>query len=291
MNLRSIFLNESNILRSGWRFFVFIVFFTALTTVMELTMPALGVNLGPDTPLSIALNSVIFGIIALGLSWACLRFVENLPFNTLGISFSGPWLRQLLIGLGIGAATYMTATLIAVVGGGIRFSHNSETSLSGILTSMAISFLILSVAAAFEEIFFRGYILQTFARSGYAWPAIILTSAFFGIAHGSNPNVTFIAVLNTVLAGIWFGSAWLRTQSLWFPIGLHFAWNWVQGNIFGVEISGLTTIITAPVLTEIDHGPVWLTGGAYGIEGGIGCTMALVVAIAGGGLLRVDGRR
>ena len=60
---------------------------------------------------------------------------------------------------------------------------------------------------------------------------------------------------------------------------MHLAWNWFQGAIFGIEVSGITSFTTAPLLQEIDAGPIWLTGESYGIEGGIVCTIALIVSI------------
>lgn len=295
MKLSTIFVDETKTVRSGWRFLIFILLFQWFITLAVIAaaamIPSLEFSSGTPTLEFLLMNSLVGGIITLALSWFCLRFLERLPFSSLGLSLSSGWLRDLGVGLALGAMTYGFATGLAAAFGGIRFIPNSEAGATAILSSMGISFAVLLLAAVSEEILFRGYIVQTFARSGYAWPAIVLASAFFGMAHGSNPNVTFIAVLNTVLAGIWFGYAWLRTQSLWLPIGLHFAWNWVQGNLFGVEISGLTFLIAAPLMRESDYGPTWLTGGDYGIEGGIACTVALVAAIGVVGLLKVDGRR
>ena len=64
-----------------------------------------------------------------------------------------------------------------------------------------------------------------------------------------------------------FGAAYLKTRTLWFPFALHFAWNWVQGAFLGITVSGLKQLITAPLFRATDAGPVWLTGGEYGIEG------------------------
>jgi hypothetical protein len=88
------------------------------------------------------------------------------------------------------------------------------------------------------------------------------------------PGVTFA---NTALAGIWLGAAYLRTRSLWFPLGVHFAWNWALGWFFGLPISGIN-LVANPFLKGNDLGPAWLTGGTYGIEGGVACTMALIIS-------------
>ena len=122
--------------------------------------------------------------------------------------------------------------------------------------------------------------LQTFSRAGLAWLAILLTSVFFAVVHSWNPNAGVIPILNTALAGVWFGSAYLKTRDLWLAFGIHLMWNWMQGAFFGIEVSGLTDITTAPLFKEIDHGPVWLTGENYGIEGGIATTIALIISTA-----------
>ena len=85
----------------------------------------------------------------------------------------------------------------------------NDVGFQKIAVSGAVSFAIFAVAAAFEEALFRGYLLQTFARSNLAWLAILLTSVFFGAMHLGNPNATFISTANTILAGIWisFGSS------------------------------------------------------------------------------------
>jgi hypothetical protein len=100
------------------------------------------------------------------------------------------------------------------------------------------------------------------------------------VAHLRNPDANWVSTTNTALAGIWFGLAYLKTRDLWFPFGIHLMWNWAQGAVFGIEVSGLKNIATATLLKEIDRGPAWLTGENYGIEGGIACTIAIIIAIA-----------
>ncbi|HMS10020.1 MAG TPA: CPBP family intramembrane metalloprotease, partial [Pyrinomonadaceae bacterium] len=94
------------------------------------------------------------------------------------------------------------------------------------------------------------------------------------------PNASAFSWGNTFLAGIWFAVAYLRTRDLWFATGLHVMWNWMQGAFFGIEVSGLRELIPAPLLMETDAGPAWLTGGTYGLEGGIACTIALLISTA-----------
>ncbi len=170
------------------------------------------------------------------------------------------------------------AVLLAMLFGNLRFEFNPAGS-SAILTTLGVSAIVFFFAAALEEALFRGYILQTFARAKLAWLAIILTSVFFASVHLANPGASAFSSINTALAGIWLGIAYLKTRTLWLAFGLHFAWNWAMGAVFGIEVSGITSVTTAPLLRELDSGPLWITGGDYGLEGGIACSISLIGSI------------
>ena len=168
------------------------------------------------------------------------------------------------------------AVAVATFGGGLKFSLSDGAALL-IIRSMVGSAGILFIAALAEEAMFRGYGLQTLTRARLAWLGVFLTSVPFGLAHLSNPNVVpGVTFVNTVLAGVWLAAAYLRTRSLWLPLGVHWAWNWALGWFFGLPISGMT-LFSHPLLNATDEGPAWLTGGRYGIEGGIACTIAMIL--------------
>ena len=278
----SIFDNNGN-LRSGWRagifLFAFIFVSVIIGTAAQAAFVAAGVEIKAGSPLFLVVNGITLLTTALVIGWLCGKWLEDLPFRTLGASFTKSWLKHLIVGSVAGALTLAFAVAIAFSFGGERFVLNIEAGTEAVAKSLAVSLLVFAAAAAFEEAFFRGYLLQTFERSGLAWFAILLTSLFFGAVHGGNPNAGLISTLNTILAGIWFSVAYLKTRDLWFVWGLHLMWNFTQGSIFGIEVSGLTAIAADPLLKEIDNGPAWLTGTTYGIEGGIACTIAIVISI------------
>lgn len=282
MTLHEVFFDPAGTLRSGYRVALFLLGFTLVGMLLGAAaygaLVSAGVSPDPGSPAFLVANGVMSLIAALGVGWLCGRMLEGLPFRALGASFSDGWLKHLAAGLIVGAAALALAVVIAWAFGGLTFTVN-DADPRRIFTQLASILLVFAAAAAFEEALFRGYILQTFARSGLAWLAIALTSAFFGAAHLTNPNATAISTANTVLAGVMFALAYLRTRGLWFPFGIHLMWNWTQGAFFGIEVSGLNDIAGATVLKEIDRGPVWLTGESYGIEGGVACTIALIVAI------------
>lgn len=233
----------------------------------------------PGRPVFYVSNSLLSLATAILAGWLCGKLLEGLSFRALGASFSKGWLRHFVLGLLVGGGSIGLAVAIPLAFGGVGFRFNSEASQGEVFNSLLNALAVFAAAAAFEEAFFRGYILQTFARSGLAWLAIGLTAAFFGGVHLGNPSAGALSTLNTALAGVWFGVAYLKSGDLWFPFGMHLIWNWMQGAVFGIEVSGLTEFVRAPLLREIDRGPEWLTGSNYGIEAGIGCTVALVVSI------------
>ena len=120
--------------------------------------------------------------------------------------------------------------------------------------------------------------MQTFVRSDLTAFGVLLTAFLFASFHVGNRGADILSWINTFLAGIWFAVAYLKSRDLWLPVGMHLMWNWMQGAFFGIEVSGLTDITSAPLLKEIDRGPAWLTGENYGIEAGVSCTAALVIS-------------
>lgn len=283
MNSKKIFFNDPGRLRSGWRFaiflfsFLFFLILFSLAAIVVLSRLPAGFN---ETSLfGLTVFNFISFLCALVVGSLCGKFLEDLPYRALGARFSDNWLKNLIYGSLFGAAAILLASLIAFAFGGLRFQFNQTADASQILTTLGASCVLFTVGAASEETLFRGYILQTFARANLAWFAVFLTAVFFGTAHLQNPNVSWISTLNTMLAGILFGVAYLKTRTLWFPFGLHLMWNWVQGAFLGIPVSGLGKLAPAPLFQAIDAGPIWLTGGRYGIEGGFSGTIALIITI------------
>jgi len=283
MKPAEIFINQHGRLRSGWRFLIFLFLFIfiggLIGSIIKLILSKLGVDYNLGTFLFISVNSSVSFVIVVLLGWLCGKYLEDLPLRALGVWFTKNWLKDLVLGFLFGALTLVFAVSIAIGFGGLRFDLNQAQDSSAITRTLIVSLAVFIVGAAFEEAFFRGYILQTFARARLAWLAIALTSLFFAVGHLGNDNASYLSTVNTALAGIWFSIAYLKTRTLWLPFGLHLMWNWFQGAIFGIEVSGITSLTTAPLLREIDIGPIWLTGEGYGIEGGIACTIAVIISI------------
>jgi uncharacterized protein len=283
--MNEIFFNSVGRLRSGWRTTIFVFLNTIFTTIYSVMLFLFIQAATQDIKASFLytpqgmLTASLFALVGATLiSWFCGKFLEDLPYKAVGWSFHKSWFTQIIFGLIIGTVSLLIACVPAMAIGSLSFQTNNAADLSSILQTIFGSAIVFTVAAASEEIMFRGYVLQTLSRANLAWVGILITSLPFAIAHLGNPNADLISTINTALAGIWLGIAYLKTRSLWFAFGVHFAWNWVQGAFLGLPVSGLKQLTTSPLLNYTDQGPTWLTGGSYGIEGGITCTIALIIS-------------
>jgi len=132
-------------------------------------------------------------------------------------------------------------------------------------------------AAVHEELLFRGYAFQKLHRRNRA-VALFLVAFVFAALHFNNAAVSWLGLANIFLGGVLLGLAYERYGRLWFPIGVHLAWNVLSGPILGHEVSGYDSMAT--VFVERGHGPGWLTGGEFGIEGSLWMTLCELAGIA-----------
>ena len=282
MSFETIFYNDKERLRSGWRVALFLaVYFLILTLVVNVAfvaLQALPIGFTPDSLLSFAVSHGISAVLVIVFGWLFGKTLEDLPFRALGAALTKNWWQHLSFGFIVGALTVCFGALVAYLSGGLNFEYNNA-GFSAVGLTLAVSLIIFIGGAAFEEALFRGYIFQTLTRAKLVWFAVLFTSILFAAPHAQNPNANYFSLINTFIAGIWFAAAYLKTRTLWMPFGLHLAWNWFLGSILGIQVSGLSDLTTAPFLKATDLGPVWLTGGEYGLEGGLAGTIALVISI------------
>ena len=205
-----------------------------------------------------------------------LRTIDQRSFRTLGLWFYPRWGRELSQGVGLGAGLMVLMVAILFAIGGVGYSglaSGGTRALLGILGAAGVMLL----AAVFEEVAFRGYAFQRMVDAAGPIVAAAVFSGLFGALHLSNPSATPLSTANTALAGVLFSLAYLKTRGLWLPIGLHWAWNFTMGPIFSLPVSGMRF---GPTLLRSQlTGAKWLTGGAYGPEGGAITTVVCVAVI------------
>lgn len=286
MDSLNFFTDREGHLRSGWRLAIFCVAFMICGQVTQFVLlRSLALILHRSIQEIDASNwavlsghgSILFSSLVVG--WGCGALLEELPLSELGCTPHKGWLKNLLIGSLIGMASLFLATLLATFRHAIQISFN-PAGAGAILQTLIVSMLIFVFAAVAEEMMFRSYPLQTLVRANLPFSGVLLTSLAFAAVHLPNPNLSPFTFINTALAGIWLAVAYLRTRSLWLSFGLHWSWNWAQGSLLGLPVSGIERFAPAPLLKGVDLGPDWLTGGKYGIEGGLACTIALMISIA-----------
>lgn len=302
MNLSEIVFNKWERPRSGWRVLLFIVINYALAIALFLLVSVVyllfyrSLN-GEGAPKFLQgfwgwiIQSSILLTAATIAGFVCAKLLEGLPTRSLGWAIHRGWMFDWLKGTLVGALSLTLAALIIFSTGGYRFTL-APYGAGAVLKTLIISGLVFIIAAAAEEALFRGYPLQTMTRAHLALVGLVLTSLVFAYVHKDNPNnppglppFTYIGIyfinfpfINTTLAGVWLAVGYLRTRSLWFPLGIHWSWNWTMGSLLGLPVSGIEALAPAPLLRAVDAGPQWLTGGAYGVEGGAACTLALIVS-------------
>ena len=202
-----------------------------------------------------------------------VRIYERGQLSAIGLGWRKTSSREFVLGLGSGAGA-ACAVLLPPISTGAAFFAKVPAS-EHIWASVALVLFVLLFAAFGEEMLFHGYAFQLLIRRVGAFATILPAAVIFGLAHMFNENSTWLGIGNTMLFGILFGYAYLRTSSLWLPIGLHFGWNVVLP-LFGANLSGFTMGVTGYELrwktTDL------VSGGAYGPEGSV-LTTAIVVAL------------
>ena len=220
-------------------------------------------------PLVIAVHFTYIGFV---------RLVERRPADELAGRGA---VRETGAGVAVGAGLQT-----ACVGAVAALGYFQVAGLNPV--SVVVPTLAMAVASGYvEEVVFRGVLFRIVEESLGTWIALGLTSLLFGFAHISNPNATVLSSFAIAMeAGVLLGAAYVLTRRLWLAVGIHFAWNFAQGGVFGVRLSGLA--VDGLLESELD-GPALLTGGEFGLEASV---FALALGTATGVLFLVRaGRR
>jgi membrane protease YdiL (CAAX protease family) len=177
-------------------------------------------------------------------------------------------LRRLGTGIGAGFLIFSLAVGVAALAGVYRIIGKGD--FSDFLPALLAAAVFPAIS---EELVFRGILFRWLEEFGGSWLALLLTSAFFGAAHLANPNASPIAAVGIAFeAGVMLGAAYMLTRSLWLPMGIHAGWNFTQGEIYDVPVSGTD----AHGLVEAQlSGPPLLTGNGFGLEASV---IAIVIA-------------
>lgn len=208
---------------------------------------------------TLALQKFFSLSICLLLLWLFMKFIDKQDFVDLGFQIKKR-LNDFTLGILIGFSIMFSAFLILLLLGEITYEGYNIN-----FNNIVISILLFTGVSIFEEVIFRGYMLKNLLESFNPYFALFISSIFFSLIHGSNPNVTILGLSNIFLAGIFLGASYVFTKNLWFPIALHFSWNFFQ-SMFGFRVSGMDfySIIDFNILENNS-----LNGGEFGFESSI----------------------
>jgi membrane protease YdiL (CAAX protease family) len=287
-------------LRAGWRVFIHLVCYLYAppllnTAIGEPISLALARALPELAPLSDRLTLFGLRLVAVLLStWLVVRFIDHRPWSEIGLQFDRSWWIDLLFGLFLGALLMSFVFVVEYYAGWVQVRDifvvdlNATPFVVALIGPLVVS-LVISII---EELLARGYQLRNLAEGlnlPHVRPAVAvvaswaISSSLFGLLHVFNPNATWLSTLYLMLTGVFFGLGYVLTGRLGLPMGLHFAWNFFQGNVYGFPVSG--NIFGGATVFKIQQGgpPLW-TGGAFGPEAGLlgiaaillGCLLTLL---------------
>ncbi|MBQ8730562.1 MAG: CPBP family intramembrane metalloprotease [Lachnospiraceae bacterium] len=296
-------LNEAQTAQKGWNLFIeiliFIVVFYSATIiemfpvlaaaiVMLLASPEFRAVLkgeevdtsglldklsSSDAAMLIQLFATVVMIIVVFLF---CRFAQKRRLPSLGFRKKGA-LKEYIIGLLAGGLVFSTIVLVCVLTNAMDISYRTITA--GAIGMLVLYFLGFMVQGMSEEVLCRSYFIISIARrKNQIWLAIIVSSVAFAALHLGNPGITALSLVNLTLFGILAGVYFIKRGNIWGIAAYHTMWNYVQGNVYGIKVSGLTlesSIFAATINEEMTI----LNGGSFGIEGGILTTIFQVVAI------------
>jgi membrane protease YdiL (CAAX protease family) len=175
-------------------------------------------------------------------------------------------------GMAAGALLGALAMLVAVPVGHAGW-QTDPTGAGAWLGATGLTAAVLLPAALAEELAFRGVPLLALSRAFGRYPAMIGLAVVFALAHLENPSVTWLALANIALAGVFLALVFFTPGGLWTSTGAHLGWNLTLAGL-GAPVSGLPLAI--PWLSYSPGEPGWLTGGAFGPEGGVVASACLL---------------
>ncbi|MEX0680698.1 MAG: CPBP family intramembrane glutamic endopeptidase [Balneolales bacterium] len=279
--IHSVFVSNDSRLRAGWRLIIQIL----LTLLFLIPLQLLGAWIGGRN-----IQILTWGV-AITLSvWVTGWIMDKRPIRDFGLKLDMQWWRDCAVGFFMAALVMSLVVLCQWLMGWIEFTgfgwnRSSDQHymiiLSGYLVTMAM-------VGFYEELWMRGYQLKNlsegffFANNQFAavCVAVAISSLIFGALHLGNPHATVFGAIVIVLAGVMLALPYVLTGQLGMSVGIHFAWNFIQGGVYGFPVSGMRF---RQSILQFEHtGPASWTGGSFGPEGGllgIFGVMALLIAV------------
>jgi membrane protease YdiL (CAAX protease family) len=273
-------------LRAGWRLVIQLIAFVIAAVAAQFLVVA---AFGKGSARGMALMAVLYLSFEAGAGWLVARFIDRRRFADFGYHVNRGWWLDLTFGFLLGAMMMSGIFVVEWLAGWMTVTAPAPPK-SGmpLAPAVVIEFLFFIAVAFNEEFIFRGYQIRNLAEGlvgrrigprtaiAAAW---FITAALFGLAHAINPGATAISSINIMLtAGGLLGLSYVLTGELAIPIGIHLAWNFFEGPVYGFSVSGTSSDASLFNLTQ--GGPKLWTGGDFGPEAGLLCTISCTIALA-----------
>jgi uncharacterized protein len=257
-----------------WKTGLFFVLWGMLLAPFMVPFAAKFESIRQTHPLRLQLYFEVTGALTiLAVAWFMAHVIDRRSFATLGFA-ADHWIRDLLLGFGVGTCWLAVSVAILWLARGVQVESGAV---------MSESFLAWAAAALFintvtQEVLARSYIFQTIRSQTNATVAVLATALLFMAYHAAAYHGSWLPPLNVFLAGIMFGMAYQLSGNLWLPIGIHFAWNFLISPVLGLAVSGNSQTWSRWQLMTL-QGPTSLSGGAFGLEGGLVVTLTTLLGI------------
>ncbi|HZK71538.1 MAG TPA: CPBP family intramembrane glutamic endopeptidase [Clostridia bacterium] len=205
-----------------------------------------------------------------GIVWLFTTKVDKKSFTSIGFDRTKV-IKDIALGLAMGFVIMLSGYSILVLTHQLQFVDIKFNALNLVYSVGVFVFVAVS-----EEVFTRGYILRNLAVSFNKYVALVVSALIFSLMHLANPNANLVGLSIIFLSGLVLGLPYLYSKNLWFPIALHFSWNFFQGPIFGFNVSGLN--FYKLIETKYATANNW-NGGEFGFEGSILAIFFLLCAL------------
>lgn len=215
--------------------------------------------------------SLVSEIIMIAIVLGMCALIQKRSPRKLGFT-KGNFLKEYGLGIVVGFCAFSIAVLIALATGSLSFTFAKG---GWILLLYAIGFMIQGMA---EEVLCRGYMMCSIARKYPLWVAILTNALVFAALHLLNAGISVLAFINLVLFGIFASLYFVRRGNIWGIGAVHSVWNFVQGNFYGIQVSGNGKMASVLDCTFVENREL-INGGYFGLEGGLAVTAVMVIGI------------
>jgi len=205
----------------------------------------------------------------------CLKF-EKRKISTLGFVKKNS-IKSYILGLFIGLIMFSTVYFIEYISGSVNIDSVIKINISSII-SLLLFFGAFAFQSMGEEVLCRSYLLTSVGAKKGIIPGVLISSLAFSLMHISNNSFTVLPMINIFLFGVVMALIYICSENIWVVSAIHGIWNYAQGNIFGISVSGID-INDSFIKSSQIAGKEIINGGGFGAEGGIVTTLILLISI------------